>query len=516
MQKKNYTILYIMTGILTLGILVYTLANYFAHKKLVSLIKENQTDLPIESYNNLKVNIWKGYLHVDDVVLNLNDDSSDTSSINIKSISIEGLGIIKLWRKNEVAINRIEILEPKISLIQSKATTKDSTEKNKNETKLPKVTIAEISIKNADFFNKESNGDVLTSFKLVDANLNNIKIDDWNAKDTWYSNLDSYKVEIETLFHKASKWEIIEIEQMNLSDKSYEVKNLHLQTELGIKEYNALLPHERDHYNVKLPLVTLSPAIWEIQNKRHRFSVAKIEFTTPSLEIYRDKLLPDDTSIKPLFSQLLRELNFDIQTEEIQIDKAAITYTERVKGQNDGGSVKFSDFDAVITDAGNFKEINEKEDLRIKVESTFMGSSKLTADWTFNPQNAKDEFHFIAKIANLDSNRANEFTEPNLFVKMEGKINQVYLNIYGNRDVSETDFAISYKELKVDLLKQDGKKHRKLISALANIFVKRDSESEERKLQEEKVEVERDKTKSIFNFLWKNTLEGLKATTLNV
>lgn len=510
MRKKRY-LFFIPVVLLTLSVLTYTLANKLVHKKLISYLEDNKSDLPIKSYDNIKVNVWKGYLTINNVVLSKERDRD--SFIKAKNITIEGLGLIKLWRNNEVAINHLEILEPEIYLINSKATPKNSIEKSEKNKELPKISIAETSIKDAVFSNQDDKGEMLTKFQLVEASFKNIKIEDWDAKDTWFRNLDSYNLEIKALSHKTSKWEVLEIEQILLSDKSYEIKNLHLQTELGVKEYNALLPHERDHYNVKLPQVTLSPAIWKMQDKRHRFSVSKINFATPTLEIYRDKLLPDDTSIKPLFSQLLRELHFDIQTEEIKIDKAAITYTERVKEENDGGSVQFSDFDAIITDAGNFKEVNKEKDLKIKIETTFMGSSKLTADWRFDPQSMEDAFHFQAKISHLDANRANEFTEPNLFVKMEGKIEQIYLNIYGNRNVSETDFAISYHELKINLLRHDGKKRRKLISAIANIFVRRDSKAEEEKLHEEKVEVERDKTKSIFNFLWKNTLEGLKATT---
>lgn len=145
-----------------------------------------------------------------------------------------------------------------------------------------------------------------------------------------------------------------------------------------------------------------------------------------------------------------------------------------------------------------------------------METAKLTADWRFNPQEIDDSFHFQAKISRLDANRANMFTEPNLFVKMKGSIELLYLNIHGNRSSSNTDFAISYHDLKVELLNKRGRDKLKVISAIANIFVKRNSESTEGKLQEVKVKVERDQTKSIFNFLWKNTLEGLKKSIVNI
>ena len=65
-------------------------------------------------------------------------------------------------------------------------------------------------------------------------------------------------------------------------------------------------------------------------------------------------------------------------------------------------------------------------------------------------------------------------------------------------------------------INKKGNKKRKIVSAIANIFVKRNSKSGESKVQEAKVEVERDQTKSIFNFLWQNTFESLKETIIKL
>src|SRR5690625_6469863 len=95
-----------------------------------------------------------------------------------------------------------------------------------------------------------------------------------------------------------------------------------------------------------------------------------------------------------------------------------------------------------------------------------METAKLTADWRFDPQEINDAFHFQAKISHLDATRANAFTEPNLFVKIEGEIDELYLNIYGNKRTSMTDIAISYHELKVELMNKKGKGKRRIISAI--------------------------------------------------
>lgn len=419
-----------------------------------------------------------------------------------------------LFRDLKVEIGRLEVLDPEVQLVFKETTTKK--ENSNNEKEFPEISIAEIAIKNASYSKHNEKDELQTKFKLVDVALKNLKIDDWDTPSTWYSNLESYTIEIEDLYHKATDWEAFKMDKIELTETVHKIQNFRFYTELNKKEYNAKLPHERDHYNVEIPNVETIGFEWDEQQDRQRLFTSEMKLSSPKISIYRDKLLPDDTSTKPLFSKLLRELKFDIQAEQITLSNANITYTERVQEDNSGGSVYFSEFNAVISDAGNFKEVNEEKDIRIKVETTFMETAKLTADWRFNPQEIDDSFHFQAKISRLDANRANMFTEPNLFVKMKGSIELLYLNIHGNRSSSNTDFAISYHDLKVELLNKRGRDKLKVISAIANLFVKRNSESTEGKLQEVKVKVERDQTKSIFNFLWKNTLEGLKKSIVNI
>lgn len=721
MRKKHQLILFIIIGLLCIGL--YPLVNHLAHNKVVALLIDDRNNLPIKSFGDLKVNVWKGQLHISNVEIEWSEDNElAKNNIKSESIHINGIKLIKLWISENIEINRIEILNPEVHLVTGKPAIEEGIGDSKDIKKLPEINIGEISIKNLALTKNDENDELQTRFKLIDATIKRLKIEDWETPSTWYSNLASYNIELEELYHKTTEWEVMEIERILLTDENHQFKNLHFYTalakeekvflkeeernhydievatieispiqwdaiedkqqfyistlgitspnasiydngllpyspntkplassilndlkieigrlevlgpelhltykerttkkdtanaktefpelniseiaiknasfskhnekdelqtkfklvdatlknlniegsetpsnwysnlesytieiedlyhkatdweafkmdkielretvykiqdlrfytELNKKEYHAKLSHERDYYNVEIPTVEISSFQWKTYEERQQFFISKMDFSSPRINIYRDKLLPDDTSIKPLFSQLLRELKFDIQTEQITLSNADIIYTERVQEENNGGSVYFSEFNAVISDAGNFKEINKEKDIKIEVETTFMKTARLTADWCFNPQDAEDSFHFQAKISHLDADRANVFTEPNLFVRMKGNINLVFLNIHGNKSTAYTDFAISYHELKVELINKRKKDKLKVISAIANIFVRRNSDSKESKLKEGKVKVERDQTKSIFNFLWKNTLEGLKKTTVNI
>lgn len=515
-NKRKY--IFIIAGVILLFLVTYNLVNYIAHRKIDKYFAKNKTELPIKSFEKFHVNIWNGSLRVKNAEIVW--DKNDRNSAKIKNLSIKGLKLIKLWRKEDIDIRLIEIKNTELTLIKGKPSDeeKEKTDKEEKNKDVPFIHVDKIKLKNLVLIQNDKEGKNLTHLKITKGTFKNFNIKDVDKPHEWFETLDSYELEVTELNHKTSDWEILEAKKLTIDNKEYKAEKVRFYTELGIKEYNARLPHERDHYDISIPEIKISATHWDkdYDANRQRFKVDSIIINSPELEIYRDKLLPDDESNKPMFSQLLRELNFDIQTEVLKINDGDIKYNERVNEDNNGGTVHLSDFNAIVNDAGNFKEVNKDKDVQIHVESTFMESGAISADWHFNTQNTSDVFNFKAKIQHLQAKNANAFIEPNLKVRMEGKLDEVYININGNRAKSNADFAIRFHELHVDLLKKDNKEKNKLLSAIANIFVKKDSKTKDDEyMNEASVEIERDTTKSIFNFLWKNTLEGLKETTIN-
>lgn len=515
MEKKRKP--FILWAIIIFGLIliVYHSSNYFVYKKITKWLEVPNSGFSVESYCHLKINIWKGTLKIEEVVFNWKVEKKTVTQFEIGRIDIKGIQVFELWKNKNIVIKQLEISDP--TIIFSIASLEHNTEeKEKKETKSsPDLNIEHLIIKNGEIAKEDKTNKPITSLYINEAELNNIVINDWTNPSKIYEDLNDYHIEIKELRHQVTAWEIVTAKEIYLSNEEYYANQVDFYTELDIKEYNSRLLHERDHYTIKIPKITLAVPEWKTRGTKQGFMLEFVNIHSPSVNIYRDKLLPDDTSYKPMFSQLLRDLKFDIHAQEIKLYEADIKYTERVKEENEGGTVHFNMFNANLQNVSNFIEINKEFPVEIHVESKFMETANLIADWSFNPQTVDDNFTFEAKISHLDASRANEFTEPNLLVKMEGELDQVYINLYGDRYRSTTDFAISFHELKVALLRKDGKEKRKLISAIANIFVRKESNKENKTMREARVSVERDTTKSVFNFLWKNTLEGLKETMIN-
>lgn len=64
----------------------------------------------------------------------------------------------------------------------------------------------------------------------------------------------------------------------------------------------------------------------------------------------------------------------------------------------------------------------------------------------------------------------------------------------------------------MSVLNKKGNKKNGFLSAIANIFISKDSDKSEQEFRKGSGEVTRDKTKSFFNYLWLNAQKGLKSS----
>jgi hypothetical protein len=92
-------------------------------------------------------------------------------------------------------------------------------------------------------------------------------------------------------------------------------------------------------------------------------------------------------------------------------------------------------------------------------------------------------------------------------------LDETYFTIYGNNLNSTIDMRLKYQDFKVTLLNKKRKK-KKLLSAVANLFVRKESLANNDHFKEGSATAERNIDRSVFNYLWINVEAGLKSTML--
>jgi hypothetical protein len=99
---------------------------------------------------------------------------------------------------------------------------------------------------------------------------------------------------------------------------------------------------------------------------------------------------------------------------------------------------------------------------------------------------------------------------PNLNITLDGELNKTFFTIDANANTGSIDLKTDYAQFDINILKGDGKDKNKLLSGIVNLFVAKTSQKKEDDYRYGNAEnVERDKTKSVFNFVWLNAKSGL-------
>src|SRR5690606_3161854 len=78
------------------------------------------------------------------------------------------------------------------------------------------------------------------------------------------------------------------------------------------------------------------------------FKSNQINLNQVNANIYRSKIPPDDTTIKKLYSQTLRELPFTLEVQQLNLNNSTLIYEEETATSNKAGKLTFTNFNAQI------------------------------------------------------------------------------------------------------------------------------------------------------------------------
>jgi hypothetical protein len=237
-----------------------------------------------------------------------------------------------------------------------------------------------------------------------------------------------------------------------------------------------------------------------------QLSLRRILVESTYLNIYRDKNIADDLSYKPLYSESLRGLGFDLMVDSVLISKSSINYQELLHKDRPPGEISFESVDAQITNLHN--DIN-KENSEIKVIASGKLSKQSQILFNMSLKPSHERFKVSTLIKDVKDSSVNTFFAPAMRMKLAGKINRIETRFTGTNSEANGEFRMAYKDLKLKILNKNGGENH-FASLLSNVFVNNKDVDKTFKIDK----VKRDTTKSFWNYLWNFHLEGLKRSLL--
>ena len=512
MTKPLKIILITFLALVVLGVIGYFVADAIITSKLENFIKTKLPETLSVDYESIDVNVWRRSIAIiHPKIVNKGSHTLKTNAeIELDTLMVDGFHYWDYLVNDNIHVKSVNLRNPKVLYSHDKSIPKNEYKSADLEQINQEIKVDRFNIQNGDLTVRDIETDSITLHaERVTVNVMGIILDNTSAKKRIPFNYDDYNVSLNDLFYSMGDYENLTLSKATITQKKASFNQLKVFTKYSKSKLNQMISIERDHFDITIDALILENQKFGFkQDSIFHFKSSKIILENPEMYIYRDKLLADDMTRKGLYSKMLRDLKFDLTLSEIKLKNATIVYSEKVNADMKAGELSFTNMNADIKNISNTYSADQKTSLDI--DAVFMAKTPIKVYWEFDVNDVNDAFVFKADIGKLPSPDLNPFSQPNLKVQLEGELLHTYATISGDANTSRVNMRAKYDEFKVVILDKEGKQKNKVLSAVANLFIKKSSNKSEDGFRESfKEGIDRDKTKSIFNFLWLNLKAGL-------
>ncbi|QCW98627.1 hypothetical protein FGM00_00260 [Aggregatimonas sangjinii] len=477
----------------------------FLQRKIPSHIKLN--------YESLEVSLLSGNIHFSDISMQLLDRDSTLvhTDITAENLNIEGIGYWQFFIKNTIKADEVSLKSPYVTHFASRVLPKDQNEPEGLVNLLKDIVIGKIGLTNGSFDLTKKQND---SFRTKARNINFTLLNGRTGPDIIVKKIPleygDYEFEAAQIFVDLGDYETATADTLLITKTDVLVKNTRLTSKYSKAALSRAIAKEHDHIDLHIPEFRLKGIKLGFESNRFFFFSQYGEIDNPDLTVYRDKMVSDDFSSKRMYSAMLREIPIHIAIDSLNMKEGKVRYEENSTYETKAGSLYFDALDGTMYNINNGYPEGEKTLANLK--GNLMGTAPISLEYRFDMNRKDDAFTLKATLFSLDGERVNSFLRPNLNTQITGTINELYLTASGNNLKARGDMKMKYNDLKFEILKKDRLHINKLLSAIGNLFVNDGSDTDAAGYRYGTIDVERDQSKSFFNFIWKITQDGLLST----
>lgn len=499
---KNKRALKLVVLTLAILMLIAITAQLFFTSKVKSILEEELPPSVHVTYETLSTNVLFGKISLGQVNAKHRKQNLDFKA---ESFTISGLRLFPLLLHADITITDLTVKSPTFSY---HPTQKDSSSSTTKEKPRNTYTIKNFSLENGNFVMGNTKLDSTATVKGIHLSMSDIQFDSESAKEMIPFTYDKFQLSTEDGYFQINPLEYVAFEQLHLSSEKGGLKKFVWRTRYSPSELSKKLSKEHDHYDLKIDHIGLKNWGFGSKSGRPCFHLSELLLQSPKFQVYRDKLLPDDTTHKKLYNATLRDMQLDLQVDTVQISNGLITYQERIEADVEPENVSFSGIEATV---GNLHSHGHGE-VMVAIKARLMDNAPFALDWSFDPQNKTNAFLVKGSLSNFQTESINPFLKSNLQAEVKGNVQQMYFTINGNELESHGDIKMKYDNFEFTILKKNRLGVNKLLTAVVNLFAKNGHKTDKDGFRHGDFTVKREQDKSFFNYLWLNLKAGLLDT----
>lgn len=505
LKKSNKIALGVLIGIGVLAILLIV-ANNILESRIKKGIEKN-LDSANAVYEKVDVKLLDRSAEVINAAIDIRG-----KMLKVDTIRLNDIEILEYLTKKNIIIGDLKIANPEVKIFKLQKKDQDSSNSKKQNSLKNKIRIKSVKVSGGSLkiFEKDSATHRFYS-KLRDISMEQVRIDSSSLKESVPFNYDLILLNIDSLYYDLNDLQKLYVGDLVIRNNDVKVADLQLKPKFSRSEHQQNISKETDWYDLEIDSIGISDFTWSLQNDSLKIGNSLTHIDKFNFVIYRDKLQSDDTSIKPLYSEMLRKMPVLLEIDSMSLTNGYLKYEEKIHADREPGTVDFSNMNFQINNISNVG-LDRKDfpETMIRAQADFMESASLDVRWSFNIADTQDRFNIRGELGRIAAEQINEFMKPAMNVQAHGEIEDLYFNFSGGPFTAKGDMRLEYKDFKIEVLQKDGQEKNKVVSALANLIVK--NKAQNSKANHKDITVDRDRTKSFWNYLWNMIKNGaLKA-----
>ncbi|MBF8457873.1 hypothetical protein IV494_11860 [Kaistella sp. G5-32] len=478
-------------------------------------------------YNNFKlngkqINYVTNTQNVHVAAVSISPKLADLKNISVKpTVSVSDKTLLDLTAQNiNLKINEWNFLNNKLNLkvdnilvneLNGKIVGAENPKKRKPAFEgiaFPLI-IKNVSLKNSNLVYEKGKQPLL--LKDLNANIQNIELNETTIKEKIPFKIGFYSLSTRN-FNYDTKFYHLSASLLKVNKNTVQISKFAMIPKFSRAQFIRMIPTEKDLYDIKVNQISMN-GNWDFISANKFLNASSVVLDQVNADIFRSKIPKDDPAVKPMYSELLRSIKFPMVVEDLILKNSLLVYEEDTKKSEGPGKLIFSNFNLTAKNLNSGKTKGRSTKIPITIRTNLMDASPLKINWNIDTGSLSDAFTISGNVSDLPASRINPFTEPYLKVTATGKISDLIFDFKGNKLGLNGVLKMKHENLKVSILKEGGEKN-KVLSAIANVFVKTDSGNYPESVMVEYVK--RDNTKSFFNLLWRGMEQGLKKTLLGI
>ena len=160
-----------------------------------------------------------------------------------------------------------------------------------------------------------------------------------------------------------------------------------------------------------------------------------------------------ETENKPLPIAAIKQFDFGIEVDTLQIKNSRVTYEEFPPDGFKSGKIIFEDLQATLVNLSN-KAYQNKHDATLEASAKIMGKGLIQASFIL-PLDEKKQYHAKGTIGRMSLLHLNPALENLAFIRIEsGRLNALNFDFGYNDKFSKGTLTINYQDLKITGLKK--------------------------------------------------------------